>query len=98
MVQEMHAQSFAYRVIVYGTAKKNQHKSGAWEKGRAPGTFFALYISQDRQARRKQAREREKLAEHVDNSITVADATTTLNSGQPRVRTPDRQQGPDCTS
>jgi hypothetical protein len=97
MVQGMHDQSFASLPIVYGTAKMNQQKSGAWEEGRGPGTFFTLCISQDGQAQRKQAREREKLAEHMDNSIIVADATTTLNSGQPRVRTPDRQQGNDWT-
>jgi hypothetical protein len=92
----MHDQSFASIVIVYGLVKMNQHKNGTWGEGRGPGTFSTLCISQGRQARRKQASKRaKKLAEHMDNSITAADATTTLNSGQPRVRTADRQQGND---
>jgi hypothetical protein len=55
MVQEMHDQSFAYIVTVYGTAKMNRHKKRRVGSGQGTGTSFTLYISQDRQARRKQA-------------------------------------------
>jgi hypothetical protein len=43
LVQEIHNDSFAYIVIVYGMAYINQHEKPRMGKYRGPETFYTLY-------------------------------------------------------